>query len=513
MKKLFYSSLLALSLAATMAPAAEKIKNIAEWDKSLWQSQLQHETPEWFRDAKFGIYFHWGVYSYMGFGEWYSRHMYEEIEKGFGATTRPHHLQRYGSKVQYHNFIPYFTASNFDAKEWAKLFKASGAKFVGPTAEHCDNFSNWDSKVNRYNTVNYGPHRDLVGELSKSIKAQGLKFVTTMHHSWEWGWYNIASGRIDRSNEEFRDLYGEETHPDTFFSFASKNSAYEGGVPAKILRPEYAPSRQFVDTWKAKIFEVVDQYEPDLLWFDSRLFLIPEADRAEMVKYYYDKAAERRQEVVLTYKNVDLPEGSAVIDLERGQMENATDYPWLTDDCIAWNSWCWSDELQLKDANFLVDQLADIVCKNGCLLLNITPTCDGVIPAEQQATLLEVGEWLKVNGEAIYETRPYKIAAEGDTKLKKNVHGGVMARGVVYQSTDYRFTQNGSHLYAIQLGLPEVGEEQVIKSFAGLDVKSVKVLGSKERIAWSVADDGLHLHAPKTLPNSEAVVYKVTLGR
>ena len=495
------------------------------WDESsiqwketeMWEKARQHQLPEWFQDAKFGVYFHWGVYSFMGNGAWYSRHMYDSIPKGFGMSVRPKHIEKYGSKVHYHHFFPFYTAEKFDAKDWAKLFKDAGFKFAGPVAEHCDNFSNWDSKVNPYNTVNYGPKRDIVGELEKAIKGEGLKFVTTFHHSWEWGWYNLWSGRIDTSDPEFRDFYGEYTPKETFFSFKSSHSHAASGQFHGSIEPVYAPTPKFIDTWKKKIYEVVDRYEPDLLWFDSRLFLLPEKDRAEMVNYYYDQAKKRNQEVVLTYKNLDLPIGTAVIDLEQGRMNDKTDYPWLTDSSYPWNDWSWREDLINKTPNEIVDELVDIVSKNGCLLLGITPTATGIIPQEQRDGMLQVGKWLKTNGEAIYKTRPFIIYGEGTTKLKSNIFGGVQARGVKFTDTDFRFTTNGNNIYIIQLAPSKANTEYLIKSLAksrkgaARNIESVTLLGSDEKLDWEHTSEGLKIQAVQKAPFDEAIVYKIIL--
>jgi len=478
-----------------------------------WESLQKHQTPEWFRDAKFGIYFHWGVYSYMGKGEWYSHHMYEDKSEGWNHDLREHHIATYGDSTQYYDFFPKFTAEHFDANDWAKLFKDAGVKFAGPVAEHCDYFSNWDSKVNKYNTVNYGPHRDLVGELEKAIKAQDLKFVTTFHHSWEWGWYMLWNGLADTTNTEFRDLFGEVTPKETFYRLGKDDSGQHTGS----VLPEDQPSRQFVDLWKAKIFEVVDQYQPDLLWFDSRLFVLPEKDRQEVVAHYYNKGLEWGKEVTLTYKNQDLAEGAGVFDLERGRMDEKTDFPWLTDDSYPWNGWSWRADLKMKEPNDVIDELVDIVSKNGALLLGITPTADGLIPEEQRTGLLEVGKWLKVNGEAIYKTRPFATYGEGVTKLAANHFGGVQAHGIKFTNEDFRFTTNGNYLYITQLDVPEAGKDYLLKTFskdgaaANVSINKIEVIGCNEKIKWVKNADGLKITAPKNAPNNIAVVYKVQM--
>ena len=467
-----------------------------------WESLKQHETPEWFLDGKFGIYFHWGIYSVPAFGsEWYPRHMYLESDAGWGSAVYPYHVETYGVDFQYHQFIPEFTAEYFDAEDWAELFKASGAAFAGPVAEHCDNFSMWDSEVNTWNAVNMGPKRDVVGELEKAIKATGLKFVTTFHHQWNWSWYPTWNGLVDTSTVELRDFYGEWTSPETFSNFG-KNPE------------EFGPSEAFVADWKAKVFEVVDRYDPDLLWFDSRLNSIPEEDRIDMLLHYYASAEEKGKEVVFNYKNEDIPVGIGVVDIERGRMEKKMDYPWLTDDAWDWSGWGYKKNHEYKSANHILDGLIDIVSKNGCLLLNIGPRPDGTIPDEVREGLLKLGSWMDLYGEAIYGTRTFLSYGEGPTKLIKGPHGGVTDRGISYTSDDFRFTTRGKYLYIIQLGSPEPGSSSVLTTFApegfagDVKIKSIEVLGSDEKVEWSKDAEGLHLFAPELVPDEMAVVYK-----
>ena len=202
-----------------------------------WESLKQYKVPEWFKDAKFGIYFHWGVYSVPTFGtEWYSRHMYLPNSEGWGSEVRDKHIQEFGKDFQYHEFIPQFTAEHFDAVEWAELFKKSGAKYAGPVAEHADNFSMWDSEVNSWNAAKMGPNRDIVGELEKAIKAEGLKYVTTFHHQWNWAWYPKWNGLVDTSTTALQEFYGEPTsaafHEFTSLSHIEKLSACSATGPA-----------------------------------------------------------------------------------------------------------------------------------------------------------------------------------------------------------------------------------------------------------------------------------------
>lgn len=442
--------------------------------------------------------------------------MYMNDNKGWGKEIRQYHIDTYGANFDYHEFIPMFTAEKFDAKEWAALFKASGASWAGPVAEHCDNFSMWDSKVNPWNAAKMGPKRDIVSELEKAIKGEGLKFTTTFHHSWNWAWYDTWNGNVDVSTPELREFYGEKTLPETFNSMG-KGGDTGKGVSTGAIDPKYAPSQKFLKKWRAKIDEVVDAYKPDMLWFDSRLFIIPEKERLDMVQSYYNKALKWNKPVVLNYKNTDLAEGAGVIDLERGRFNEKTDFYWLTDDSWDWSGWNYKTNHQYKSANIILDGLVDIVSKNGCLLLNIGPKADGTIPDEVKKGLLELGGWLKQYGEAIYKTHPFVTYGEGVTVLNKNHFGGVNDRGITYTDKDFRFTQNGKNLYILELGMPKPNQEYVLNTFSknglakGIKIKSLKLLGSNEKITWRQTENGLSLTAPKANPNEMVLVYKAVI--
>ena len=293
-----------------------------------------------------------------------------------------------------------FKAEHFNADEWAELFKNSGAKFVGPVAEHSDGFSMWDSKLNPWNAKNLGPMRDIVGELEKAIRKQDMKFITTFHHSWEWGWYATWDSTTDCSNPEYAGLYGPITQPDAF----------------KYGNPNPAPSIEWFQLWKNKMIEVIDNYQPDLIWLDSRLSFIPDSIKRNFLAYYYNKGLEWNSEVSATYKVGELPANSAILDYEKGIEGNITKTPWLVDASIDNNSWCYNLNPKYKNTQKLINYLITTVSKNGQLLLNIPPNPDGTIPETVKTTLLEIGDWLAVNGVAIYGTRPWIQFGEGPTK-------------------------------------------------------------------------------------------------
>lgn len=481
-------------------------KNIYE---NNWESLKTHKTPSWFTNGKFGIYFHWGVYSVPAYKtEWYPRLMYLDNFEGWGEDVRPHHIAKYGEDFQYHEFIPDFTAEHFNADEWASLFKKSGAQYAGPVAEHSDGFSMWNSKVNKWNAFNMGPKRDVVGELEKAIKAEGMKFVTTFHHQFHWGWYPSWNGLVDVSSKDLLDFYGEVV-PEETFKQATKNAE------------KYGPSEAFNYKWKAKVLEVINNYNPDFVWFDSKLDIIPEKDRIELVQYFYNTSANNNKEVVLSYKGDDLPKDVGVLDIEAGRLNELVDYHWLTDTpfCHGNSAWSYVEGKESKGGNMNIDALIDIVSKNGCLLLNIGPKADGTIPEEIRTGLLEMGKWLEEHGEVVYGSKPFVTYGEGPTKLKKNRFGGFNDLKEGYCDEDFRFTTKDDNLYLIQLDVPKYEKTYVLRSFGSNEIagdkkiESIQLMGSNQEVSWHQNEKGLHIVGVKEVPNKIAIVYKIKLTK
>jgi alpha-L-fucosidase len=456
----------------------------------------KHKTPEWFLDAKFGIYCHWGPYSVPAYKtEWYSHYMYVE-----GHPIRKYHEETYGplNKFGYKDFIPMFTAEKFNADEWAELFKKAGAKFAGPVSEHADGFAMWDSKITKWNAAQMGPKRDVVGELAQAIRKQDMKFIATFHHQWKFAWYSTWDENTDASNPEYEDLYGPKVPGPDAFEF-----------PENVIK--YRPDEKFVDFWYDKIIEVIDNYQPDLIYFDNKLVVIPEEKRMQFLSYYYNNAAERNQEVVCTYKFKEMAKGAAVLDLERARMTEKTDFPWLTDDSIDWGSWCNVVNPDYKSTNRLIDFLVDVVSKNGGVLLNVTPTAQGEIPEPVKKRLLEMGGWLQTNGEAIYGTRPWKVYGEGPAEV---IEGHLSERqNAGNTEEDIRFTTKDGNLFAIVLDTPT--KDVAIRSLgkkAGLckkEIKNIEMLGCTEQIKWEINDEFLRINLPKEKPCDYAVVFKI----
>ena len=268
--------------------------------------------------------------------------------------------------------------------------------------------------------------------------------------------------------------------------------------------------------WAAKIKEVIDNHQPDLIYFDSRLNIIDEPRRIDLLTYYYNRAEQWGKEVVLTYKENDLETGSATIDVERGRLANLAPFKWMTDDAIDWNSWCNVQNPHYKSADRIVDQLVDTVSKNGNLLLDITPTADGVIPEPVQQRLRSIGNWLDVNGEAIYGTRPWKVFGEGPTQIKAGQFGEQQSPDFTAQ--DIRFTARGETLYAIALDWPRKTPEFVIKSLntrnalvAKNQIADISLLGIDQKIPWEHDAEGLRIKLPAQKVGDFAHVFKILL--
>jgi len=452
-----------------------------------WDSLKHYKIPEWYMDAKFGIFIHWGVYSVPAFrNEWYPRNMYLK-----DTLEYKHHLETYGPHKQfgYKDFIPMFKAENWDPKEWARLFKESGAKYVVPVAEHHDGFAMYDCSYTEWNAVKMGPKRDIIGELAEAVREQGLIFGVSYHRAEHW-WFFEGGMKFDSDVRDPR-----------YYSFYG---------PAKPQDTQ--PDEEFLNDWLRRACELVDKYKPQIFWFDW--WIEQPAFKPYLQKfaaYYYNRAAEWDLGVVINYKHKAFPEQAAVLDIERGKLNDIRPLFWQTDTSICKRSWGYIKDHEYKLADSIVDDLVDIVSKNGCLLLNVAPRSDGIIPVEQQQILLEVGEWLKVNGEAIYGTRPWIVYGEGPTR----VIGGQFKETASQPFTgwDIRFTTKDSTLYAITLDWP--GREMIVQSLStnlrlyNDEVGNVQLLGLDEPIEWSRDETGLRVKMPAKKPCSHAFTLKI----
>ncbi|MDO6761285.1 alpha-L-fucosidase [Tamlana sp. 2_MG-2023] len=490
----------------------EKKETVAEQKKPVyeanWESiKANYKDPAWFNEKKFGIFIHWGAYSVPAYSsEWYPRNMYMDTAT-FSAQLKPgktgpsdvylHHKKEWGdlNKFGYKDFIPMFKGEKFSADTWIDLFKKSGAKYVIPVAEHHDGFAMYDSKVTRWNSVKMGPKRDILGELFKSGREKGMIMGASSHFAFNWSYYNKKDS-FDTTDPEYADLYSKK---------------------GKDLKEPV--SEEFKELWWARTKDIIDNYQPDILWFDFYLDIPDFADqRPKLAAYYYNKGIEWGKEVVLQDKNFSheaFPEGTVIYDLERGKLPGIRKLPWQTDTSIGKNSWSYVTNWESKTANQIVDDLVDIVSKNGNLLLNVGPKADGTIPKDQASILLQMGDWLAINGEAIYDTKYWKTFGEGPTEVKKGHHSEGDNAGL--SSKDIRFTKKGNILNAITLDWPKDGKV-LITSLAsnseyakGIKIKNVKVLGSTEKIIWKQTQEGLEVIMPKEKPCDFAYTIAIAL--
>ena len=463
-----------------------------------WQSLQRYEAPDWYKDAKFGIFIHWGIYSVPAYGsEWYPRNMYRQ-----GSDEYKHHLSTYGplTKFGYKDFIPMFRAEHFDPAAWARLFKEAGAKYVVPVFEHHDGFAMYDSGLSDWTAVKMGPRRDVHGELARAIRTEGLHLGASSHRV-EHNFFLDGGRQIesDVNDPQFAAFYGP-----AHTWMESKQS---------LLTDWTYVSNAYLDDWLARDAEIVKKYQPELFYFDwwigqpsVRQHLM------EFAAFYYNNAASRGSVGVINYKLDAMEKHSAVLDVERGQLNDIRPLYWQTDTSISNKSWGFIEHDSFKSPQTILHQLVDIVSKNGNLLVNIGPRADGTIPDEVQSVLREVGSWLKVNGEAIYGTRPWKIYGEGPTKIVEGAFHDTEAQP--FTERDFRFTTKNDALYACELGWPS-GGEAVIHSLAGaqLDgrkIASASLLGSTSLIVFDVQNDGLHLRLPAQPTGRYAHCFKIT---
>jgi alpha-L-fucosidase len=467
--------------------------------ESDFESLKNYQAPEWFQDAKFGIWPIWGVYSVPAFrgthaAEWYSRHMYD-VKNTNGHFE--YHKKTYGDQHDFgfKDLIPLFKAEKWDPDEWLQLAEDSGARYFTVLAEFCDAFAMYDSSHTKWNAAKMGPKRDIVGELATATRKRGMKFGISNHLACNYFFYS-------HNHDNGFDAVDPDTH-----------DLYTDGSGA---------SPWFLDRWWKRTTELVDKYQPDLYYFDWGWNKDPAfVDvRRDFFAYYYNKAIDwgvgtyGEPNVVINYKGWRKTSEHiiGVPDQERGGAKKISPFAAQLDDAISIASWSYSTIDTYKTPNFLIDAFVDMVSKNYNLLLAFGPKADGTVPEEYRSRLLAMGEWLKVNGEAIYATRPYTVFGEGPTGSIKVEHHRDMITGT---AEDIRFTRNKDNaiLYAIVLDWP--GEELVIESFkkGSFDVsglESINMLGGSGILKWSQDEAGLKIKLPEKAGCDHAHAFRLT---
>jgi len=486
-----------------------------------WESLAKHEAPEWLLDAKFGIYAHWGVYSVPAYQtEWYGKRMYDKGEgkgKGGQNSVYRHHVQTYGdpSKFGYKDFVPMFKAEKYDPEEWAKLIESCGAKYAGFAVVHHDGFLLWDSKINRWNAGNMGPKRDLYGDFVSALRKHGLKTIATEHHLRTFNWYLPGS-----------DGFGVLKDLDKTAKIV-KDAGYDLADPkfADLYWNEVAGRRypDFMAEWQAEVREVIDKYQPDLLWFDGGDFRGKDSEKVvlDLLAHYQNSGRAWGKPVEVLNKLAgngqwNFPENYAVLTFEEGRDRPAKfDRPWIDDMRIGDKAWCYVEGQQYKPAGEIIAGLVDRVARGGGLLLNLSPKADGTFPDAEKAVLQEIGQWLKVNREAIYGTRPWTVQSEGNEKklIEANGRKWTFRR---CDASDIRFTRpkDDSCVYVFCLGVPKQ-DVRVLSlgrnaGHARKPIANVSLLGSGAKVQWTQEADALVIKPPASVPTPQAVTFKIT---
>jgi len=496
--------LLAAGSAATLAPGVR-----ADPFAPTWQSlAARHRTPDWFRDAKFGIWAHWGPQCQPEFGDWYARLMYMQGRFPWqqGETPYDNHLRRYGypSRTGFIDIIGRWKAENWRPEELIARYAKAGARYFFAMASHHDNFDNFDSKHHEWNSTRVGPKKDILGGWEPHVRAAGLKFGISNHSSHAWHWYQPAYGYDAEGPLRGRryDAYWLRKHhgKGRFWEGLDPQELYTGpyyvapdGITSSKAMADWHDQRDgqwieapppcnpaFVRKWLLRQNQIVDDYKPDLMYFDDSGLPLGETG-LEAAAHYYGEAARWGREVVVFGKKLEGIQRRAIVeDVERGLLDEIRPEPWQTDTCIG--NWHYSrriyEENAYKPAKLVVQMLADIVSKNGNLLLNIPVRGDGTVDEKEEAIVDAIGAWTRRNGEAIFGTRPWRKFGEGPTKPPPP---GNFSEDQLkpFAAQDIRFTTKGDALYAIFLDSP-MGESAIRSIPADAVVERVDLLGGPE---------------------------------
>jgi len=503
-----------------------------------WDSLKQYQVPDWYRDAKFGIWAHWGPQCEPEQGDWYARNMYFQ-----GKPQNVFHVAHYGppSQFGFKDVIHIWKAENWDPEKLMELYKRAGAQYFFALADHHDNFDLWNSKYQPWNSVAIGPQKDLIGGWAKAARANGLHFGVSVHAAHAWSWYEPSQGS-DRTGPLAGAPYdGKLTKAD------GKGKWWDGLDPQDLYAQNHVPGKKLQWDWDAtkgssvpdqaycekfynRMIDLINNYQPDLLYFDDSvlpLWPISDAGLKVAAHFYNSNMAlhNGKLEAVMFAKDLDDDQKQCmVLDIERGQSPQIEPLPWQTDTCIG--NWHYQrslfDHHKYKTAKMVIQSLADIVSKNGNLLLNIPVRGDGTIDSDEIAIVKSIGDWMQVNQEGIFGTRPWKVFGEGPTAEATpapNARGLNFneGKGSANTAADIRYTSKGNVIYAISLGVPK--KPLNLKSLGAASglvsgrVANVSILGDPEKTEWSQEPGGLTVNPPQTKPVTDyAVVYKITLA-
>lgn len=507
-----------------------------------WGSLKNYEVPDWFRDAKFGIWAHWGPQCQPEHGDWYARQMYIE-----GNGDYEFHLKKYGhpSKFGFKDVIHTWKAENWNPDELVKLYKDAGAKYFFALANHHDNFDNYNSKYQSWNSTRQGPEKDLIGGWAKAARANGLKLGVSVHAAHAWSFYEKSQ------KADVKGPYAGIPYDGNIKKDAAPRAWWEGLDPQELYNQNHTPAvggdndatfgaqwdwshqasqpdEKYCRKFYNRTIDLINKYKPDMVYFDDTILpLYPVSNVGlEIAAHLYNSSMQQnggKLEAVLTGKVLDPEQRKCMVwDIERGQSNMIEPLPWQTDTCLG--DWHYDrriyDRKGYKTSKTVIHTLIDVVSKNGNLLLNVPVRGDGTIDSEERAIVNGIGAWLKVNGEAIYETRPWKVFGEGPaikTVAAISAQGFNEGKGAPFTGEDLRFTVKGDQLFIFALGLPKAGKASV--SSLGLGsahypgkIGSISLLGTDQPLAFNRTDTALEILMPEIVPAQEAYVFRVLPG-
>ena len=548
MKQIMIIALSLFVLTAQAQGGGEYQSSEIEIEKGVfepsWQSlSANYETPQWFQDAKLGIWAHWGLQCVPEDGDWYARGMYQQDQRQYR-----NHCRRFGHPSEFGmmDFIPMWKAEKFDPEALVALYKEVGARYFVCMANHHDNFDNYNSRFQPWNSVNMGPRRDIVGEFEKAARHNGLRFGVSNHSAHAWHWFQTAYGydaagekagvRYDawsRTKEDGKGKWWEGYDPQQFYggynivipsgfnsvdSMARWHEANDRPWSERI--PEMNP--QFAKNWFLRCKQLVDDYHPDLLYFDDEHDLPLEHYGLEIAAHMYNQSMRMnggRNEAVINAKRLtEEQQRGVVMDCERGAFADISPRPWQT--CMCIGAWHYDrgiyEKGHYKTAERIVKTFVDIVSKNGNLLLNIPVRGDGSIDEKERAFLAEFKAWLDVNGEGIFDSRPWKIYGEGVVKTANSWSFGDNERlQASLSEKDIRFTQKNGRIYAFVLGFP-TSQTVTIKALGsksaqmnGKKIKKVRLLGCNRKIVFKQTNDALHITMPDIESTGKTICFEI----
>ncbi|MDE3183923.1 MAG: alpha-L-fucosidase [Bacteroidota bacterium] len=494
-KKIFKKagSLFFVALIINFSVSAQNVETGIHF-KPTEASLKNYQYPEWFRDAKFGIWAHWGPQAVPRQGDWYARLMYQE-----GSADYKYHLAHYGpqSKFGYKDIIPLWKAQRWDPEKLMALYKKAGAKYFVSMGTHHDDFFLWNSKIHKWNAVNYGPHKDVVGIWQKAAKKEGLRFGVSEHLGASFTWFQPSHG-------------ADTTGPYKGIPYDGANPMYQDLYHAKADSSDHgwlSTNQEWQREWFFSIKELIDNYHPDLLYSDSKL-PFGEYGKTMLAHFYNQDIAKNNGILEAVYTCKEPSDGMWVQDLERGVKDTISALPWQTDTSIG--DWFYRTGQKYKTATEVIQMLVDIVSKNGNLLINIVQTPEGDLEPDVIEIVKEIGMWTSINGEGIYGTRPWKVYGEKPANETVVKSGNFNESKVQYTAGDIRFTRKGNILYAFCLGKPSADIRISTlgkKSSIGVKViSSVTMLGSNAKLDWKQEGDALVIKKTFKVPVEQVPV-------